>query len=87
MYTISAPNGRSVTVPILDKCQACDNDAPHIDLTAGTFQALGYDLSQGVIRGVTFGPAVSSLFCKLILLWWGFVDLEGVGLGELWVAL
>ena len=59
MYTISAPNGNSVTVPILDKCQACDDDPPHIDLTAGTFQALGYDLDQGVIRAVTFGPAIS----------------------------
>ena len=57
-YTVSAPNGRSITVKVLDKCQACDNDVPHIDLTAGAFQALGYDLSKGVIKGVVYGPAV-----------------------------
>ncbi|KAK9844895.1 hypothetical protein WJX74_008297 [Apatococcus lobatus] len=59
-YSVTAPNGKSITVKILDKCQACDNDAPHIDLTAGAFQALGYDLSQGVIQGVVYGPAGSS---------------------------
>ncbi|KAK9836891.1 hypothetical protein WJX74_010522 [Apatococcus lobatus] len=57
--TITAPNGQSVTVPILDEREECDKDAPHIDLTAGTFKALGYDLDCGVIQGVRFGPAVS----------------------------
>lgn len=64
-YTVTAPNGNSITVRILDKCQACDSDAPHIDLTAGAFQALGYPLSQGVVQGVVYGPAVRILFCKL----------------------
>ena len=57
-YTVTAPNGNTVTVKILDKCAACDMDAPHIDLTPAAFMMLGYPLSQGVITGVTFGPAV-----------------------------
>ncbi len=32
-------------------------DAPHIDLTPAAFMMLGYPLEQGVIQGVTYGPA------------------------------
>ncbi len=56
-YVVTAPNGNSVTVQIQDKCAACDDDPPHIDLTPAAFEALGYPLDQGVIQGVTFGPA------------------------------
>ena len=44
-------NGRTITVPVKDKCPSCD--ATHIDLSQAAFQQLA-PLDQGVVNGITW---------------------------------
>ena len=50
MWSIWAPNGGSLTVKILGTCQACDSDAPHVDLTPTAFMALGHPGAPSISR-------------------------------------
>lgn len=47
---ITAPNGRTATVSVIDRCAGCAYGA--IDVTPNIFQALGYSLGQGRIPGI-----------------------------------
>jgi hypothetical protein len=41
--------GASIVVPVIDACQACDQD-DHVDLTLGVWNALGLDPCLGMFQ-------------------------------------
>ncbi len=46
---VALDSGRSVVVPIIDACAACNQD-DHVDLTLATWNALGLDPCAGTFR-------------------------------------
>jgi hypothetical protein len=53
---VTAPNGRTATVPVLDMCPGCVQygGTGTIDLSLSVFQSLGYAGSVGRVYGVTW---------------------------------